>query len=80
MAQAQTFDESTSVLEGETDAQRVPHKSAALCAKIFRLAQELREEARAQGICDMSMDEIDAEISACRRQRRERQALVRTSK
>ena len=72
MAQAQTFDEGTSVLEGETDAQRVQ--------KIFRLAQELREEARAQGICDMSMDEIDAEISACRRQRRERQALVRTSK
>lgn len=72
MAQAQAFDEGTSVLEGETDAQRVQ--------KIFRLVEELREEARAQGICDMSMDEIDAEISACRRQRRERQALVRTSK
>ena len=36
-----------------------------------RIAQQMREEARAAGIEDMSMEEIDAEIAAWRKERRE---------
>ena len=36
-----------------------------------RIAQAMREEARAAGIEDMSMKEIDAEIAAWRKERRE---------
>ena len=36
-----------------------------------RVAQAMREEARAAGIEEMSMEEIDAEIAAWRKERRE---------
>ena len=48
------------LLEKESDEKRVK--------KIFRLVQELREEARANGIEDMSMEEIDEIIGECRRE------------
>ena len=40
-------------------------------AEFERIAQEMREEARAAGIEEMSMEEIDAEIAAWRKERRE---------
>ena len=36
-----------------------------------RIAQQMREEARAAGIEEMSMEEIDAEIAAYRKEQRE---------
>ena len=38
----------------------------------YRIVEAIRESARAAGVEDMTMEEIDAEIAECRRERRER--------
>ena len=38
-----------------------------------RIAQQMREEARAAGVEEMSMEEIDAIIAECRREMRQKQ-------
>ena len=39
-----------------------------------RILDEIREDVKATGASDMTMEEIDEEIAQCRRERRERQA------
>lgn len=38
-----------------------------------RIAQQMREEARAAGVEEMSMEEIDAIIAECRQEMRQKQ-------
>lgn len=41
-----------------------------------RILDEIREDVKATGASDMTMEEIDEEIAQCRRERRERQACA----
>ena len=40
----------------------------------YKIVEAIRESARAAGVEDMTMEEIDAEIAECRREMRERKA------
>ena len=62
MTQTQ-INEAVEILTKETEEKRLE--------RIFRLVEELREEARNAGIEDMTMEEIDEEIAAYRREKRE---------
>ena len=42
----------------------------------YRIVEELREQAQAKGIEDVSMEEIDAIIAECRQQMRQEQNAV----
>ena len=41
-------------------------------AEFMQAVEQLRSEAAARGLSDMTMEEIDEEIAACRRDRRAR--------
>lgn len=68
MVQAQTETRGTDVniLTREADAARLERMK-----EWHRVVDAIREAAQAAGVGEMSMEEIDEEIAACRRERRE---------
>ena len=77
MTQAQTETRGTDVdiLKRETDAARLERMK-----EWHRVVDAIREAAQAAGVGEMSMEEIDEEIAAYRRERREREQLERSVK